>query len=135
MEILEKLPNKDSQLTAQGMTNLPYLRACMKESNRLKPVAIGTARKTTQNLVICGYQLPKGIDVVMSQMLMSSDDTYFGRNTEFVPERFLKSNNKDPELKGENPFAFLPFGFGPRMCIGRRFAELELETLVAKFVK
>lgn len=128
---MEKLPHKDSQLTAALMANMPYLRAVIKEATRLRPVAIGTARKTTQNLVLSGYAIPEGTGVVMSQMLMSTDEQYFGRSQEFLPERFLK-DQKDGDLKGDNPFTFLPFGFGSRMCIGRRFAELEMETLISK---
>lgn len=128
---MKKLPHKDSQLTATSMANSPYLRAVIKESMRLKPVAIGTARKTTQPLSLSGYSVPAGVDVVMPQMLMSTDEVYFGQGKEFIPERFLKAQ-KTPELKGDNPFSFLPFGFGSRMCIGKRFAELEMEILISK---
>lgn len=130
-EILEKLPDKDTKLTVPLMANMPYLRAVIKESIRLRPVAPGTSRKTTQNLVIGGFAVPKGIDVIMSQMLMCTDEEYFGRGKEFLPERFLK-DQKSSDLKGDNPFAYLPFGFGSRMCIGKRFADLEMEILISK---
>lgn len=113
------------------MANMPYLRAVIKEAIRLRPVAIGTARRTTKNLVLSSYAIPEGSDLVLSQMLSSTDEEYFGRSQDFVPERFIK-DQKDSCLKGDDPFAFLPFGFGSRMCIGRRFAELEMETLISK---
>lgn len=113
------------------MVNMPYLRAVIKESLRMRPVAGATARKSIQNLVLSGYAVPKGVDMIMSQMLMSENDQFFGRGSEFLPERFLKEKS-NPELKGDNPFAFLPFGFGTRMCIGKRFAELELEIVISK---
>lgn len=130
-EIMEKLPSKDSQLTAASMKNLPYLRACIKESQRLEPVLVGTLRKMTNNIVLGGYQIPKQLYVVMCNNNMSNDEKNFKRCREFIPERFLKA---DPsvELKGRQPFAFLPFGFGPRICIGKRLAELEMEILMAK---
>lgn len=103
----------------------------MKESMRLRPVAIGTTRRTAQNLVLGGYAVPKGTDTIISQMLMSTDPEYFGREQEFLPERYLK-DHKTLDLKGDNPFSFLPFGFGSRMCIGKRFAELEIEAIVSK---
>lgn len=60
-EILEKLPNKDSWLDADAMKNLPYLRACMKESSRIMPVVFSNMRSTGQDLVLKGYRIPKGV--------------------------------------------------------------------------
>jgi cytochrome P450 len=61
----------------------------------------------------------------------------FKHSAKFLPERWLKDNT-DPECpraKDAHPFTYLPFGFGSRMCIGRRFAELEIEVLVARMVR
>jgi len=57
-----------------------------------------------------------------------------------LPERWLRqSKEKDAQcpnaLKASNPFVYLPFGFGPRMCIGKRIAELELELGIARLVR
>ena len=130
-EILSKLPNKDSRLTTQSMANMPYLRACMKESARINPVFSGTLRAAGQDLVLQGYKIPKGTQVAMSQFVTSNDEEYFGKSDKFLPERFLKSH-PDESIKSKHPFAYLPFGFGSRMCIGKRFAELEMEILISK---
>lgn len=62
------------------------------------------------------------------------DETHFTRSKEFIPERWL---NDDNEMKGcpnkgrsESPFTFLPFGFGARACIGKRFAEMETNVVI-----
>lgn len=52
---------------------------------------------------------------------MAHDEQHFSRAEEFIPERWLRSEPKDV-----NPFSMLPFGFGSRMCVGRRIAEQEL---------
>lgn len=130
-ELLEKMPNKDSVMTAEEMKNLPYLRACIKESQRLEPVIVGTLRRVANNLVLNGYQVPKGTMVVINNHTMCRDEKNFKRCNEFIPERFLKSDT-ETDLRSKQPFAFLPFGFGPRVCIGKRMAELEMELLAAK---
>jgi cytochrome P450 family 12 len=66
-EINQALPTKDSALTVDNMKNLPYLRAVIKETLRLRPAVIGTLRATGQDLVIQGYQIPQGV------MAMKSD--------------------------------------------------------------
>lgn len=128
---MQILPEKDSVLTEETMRNMPYLRACMKESSRIRGTVIGTARRLPVDIVMGGYQIPKYTDVAMASIITSLTDKYFERPDEFIPERFLKSQ-PCPELKATHPFAFIPFGFGARMCIGRRLAELEMEILVSK---
>lgn len=130
-EIVGVLPDKGSPITDQTLLNLPYLRACMKEASRMRATVIGTARRLPVDTVIAGYQFPKNNDISMGQMITSTSDKYFKKPNEFIPERFLKSQHC-PELKSQHPFAFLPFGFGPRMCIGRRLAELEVQILTIR---
>jgi cytochrome P450 len=72
-------------------------------------------------------------DVTMMHMFLSKKEEHFPQPDKFIPERWLKGSNGElPESKKAHPFVFMPFGYGPRMCLGRRFAELELETLTAK---
>lgn len=130
-EILDKLPHKDSVLNADAMKNMPYLRACLKESQRLEPVIIGNLRKLPKNIILGGYQVPSDYYVVMAMSIMSNDEKNFQRSNEFLPERFLKAE-PCPELKTSQPFSYLPFGFGSRMCLGKRLADLEMETLMSK---
>lgn len=130
-EIMEILPQKNSILTEESMKNMPYLRACMKEASRLRPTVVGTARRLPVDTVIAGYQFKKFTDIAMASHFTSTSEQFFKRPNEFIPERYLKSK-PCPELQTQHPFAFLPFGYGPRMCVGRRFAELEMEILTAK---
>ena len=64
-----------------------------------------------------------------SPVILSSDE-YFPKADQFIPERWLHGASAD--VKSTHPFAFLPFSFGSRNCVGKRFAEMELETIVAK---
>jgi hypothetical protein len=65
----------------------------------------------------------------MPNRMLSNLEKYYPRADKFIPERWMK---EDPQYKKAHPFVTMPFGFGPRMCVGRRFAQLEIETLITK---
>lgn len=73
-------------------------------------------------------------DLFMANNLLQTSDAYFAESDRFVPERWLRTD-ADADLKCRNPFVYLPFGFGPRMCVGKRFAEMEIQILAARYVK
>lgn len=60
-ELRTILPKKDSPLTPENMQDLPYLRACIKEGLRVCPPLAGTARAVGKDIVLQGYQIPKGV--------------------------------------------------------------------------
>lgn len=60
-EIMSILPEKTSELTAEKLKSLPYLKAALKESLRMFPVTVGTMRATTKDMVFQGYQVPKNV--------------------------------------------------------------------------
>ncbi|CAD7077462.1 unnamed protein product [Hermetia illucens] len=136
-ELRKILPEKDSPLTPQNMSNLPYLRACIKESLRVLPVVIGNSRKTGKDLVLKGHKVPKGTNVLLVSAHTQVDERLYTGGEKFIPERWLKNQESElsKEAKSVSPFTFLPFGFGPRMCIGRRFAELEIEVFISKIIR
>lgn len=70
----------------------------------------------------------------MGNSAMQIEESYFPKSKTFIPERWIK-NNQNCEYalaKGTNSFVYLPFGFGPRSCIGRRFAEMEVFVLLSR---
>ncbi|XP_055847827.1 cytochrome P450 CYP12A2-like isoform X2 [Episyrphus balteatus] len=137
-EILKILPQKDTHLNADKMKNLPYLRACIKEALRCFPVIIGHFRSTGSNLVFNGYRIPKETDVSMPSQMLLWDEKFYPRPNEFIPERWLRDVEKAaecPRAANVNPFIYLPFGFGPRACIGRRISELELEIALCRLIR
>ncbi|KAH8290641.1 hypothetical protein KR054_004749 [Drosophila jambulina] len=140
-EILRILPEPKNSLTEENTKNMPYLRACIKEGLRITSITPGNFRITTKDLVLSGYQVPAGTGVLMGVLELSNSDEYFAQSAHFVPERWLKSGSAPngvracPEARSRNPFVYLPFGFGPRTCIGKRIAELEIETLLVRLLR
>ncbi|XP_014260193.1 probable cytochrome P450 49a1 [Cimex lectularius] len=121
---------EDNRITSESYDKMPYLRACIRETLRMYPVVIGNGRCLTKDTEILGYNIPKGTQVVFQHYVICNSERYFDSPEKFEPERWLKESNKN-----YHPFASLPFGFGKRMCIGRRYADLEMQTLIAKIIK
>ncbi|XP_063831945.1 probable cytochrome P450 49a1 [Ostrinia nubilalis] len=113
------------------INQMPYLKACVKEVLRMYPVVIGNGRQLTKDTVICGYNIPKGTQVIFQHYVMGNSDENFTRASDFMPERWMRRTPGQTH----SAFASLPFGFGKRMCLGRRFAELEIHTIICKMVQ
>ncbi|CAG9791829.1 unnamed protein product [Diatraea saccharalis] len=113
----------------------PYLKACLKESMRMMPITVGNARVSTKEYDMLGYQIPTGVEIIMMHQTMAMMEKNYPRPTKYIPERWLV--NKDDPLHHGNahPFAYQPFGFGVRTCIGRRIAELEMETFLKRLIE
>ncbi|XP_069744142.1 1,25-dihydroxyvitamin D(3) 24-hydroxylase, mitochondrial [Narcine bancroftii] len=118
-ELLRVLPNKQTP-TAEDITKMPYLKACLKESMRITPSVPFTSRTLDKDIVLGDYLLPKGTNLMISYHALGWNEEYFEEGMSFKPERWLQDKYKI------NPFAHIPFGIGKRMCIGRRVAELQL---------
>lgn len=73
----------------------------------------------------------------MANILVMRDEQYFGDSNRFLPERWLKSNqpNACPAMKPASPFVYLPFGFGPRSCVGRRLATMEMDVILKRLLE
>ncbi|XP_054706842.1 LOW QUALITY PROTEIN: uncharacterized protein LOC129216650 [Uloborus diversus] len=128
-EIMKTLPHKDQKMTPVAFSEFRYLKSCLKESQRLHPIAGGAARVLDHDVVMSGYKIPAGTMIAIALQEVYRREEYYKNPHEFCPERWLE---KDQNF---NPFAFLPFGFGTRSCIGRRLAELEMITLTTEIIK
>jgi cytochrome P450 len=96
---------------------------------RLYPPANGLSREPIEDVDIGGYHLPKGAFVVVSMYSLHRTAEYFPEPDKFDPERF------SPENEAKIPkYAYLPFGGGPRVCIGNMFAEMEARLVLATII-
>ena len=112
------------------LTALPYLGATLKEAMRLyPPVAAVMTRRLTREITLGGVRLPARTLVRVTPWLLHRDPRWWpDAPLAFKPERFL------PGAAHEIPRgAYIPFGLGPRVCLGQHFAVLEM-TLIAALV-
>ncbi|PSN46858.1 putative cytochrome P450 301a1 [Blattella germanica] len=132
-ELLQVLPSADTPLTSKQLDQMHYLRAFVKEVFRMYSTVIGNGRTLQNDTVICGYRIPKGVQLVFPTIVTGNMEEYVNRASEFLPERWLKNSGESNYRI--HPFASLPYGHGARMCLGRRFADLEIQILLAKLIR
>ncbi|HEX9067410.1 MAG TPA: cytochrome P450 [Ktedonobacterales bacterium] len=112
--------------THADLASLPYSLQVFKEALRIYPPAYLTGRVTVREVEIEGYTLPVDTVVLVSPYTMHRRPDLFPEPERFDPERFSAENEaKLPK------HAFIPFGGGPRICIGNHFALMEGQILLA----
>ncbi|KAM6155817.1 cytochrome P450 3A21-like [Rhynchocyon petersi] len=124
-EIDSTFPNK-ADLTYEGLFQMEYLDMVVNETLRLFPLGGRLERVCKKTVEIHGVTIPKGTVVMVPTYVLHHDPKYWSEPEEFRPERFSKENKKDVD-----PYVFLPFGAGPRLCIGMRFALLSIKAATA----
>lgn len=108
------------------LPNLPYTEMVIRESLRLYPPGPGFAREPIQDVAIGGYDVPKGSIVMISPYALQRDERFFANPERFDPDRFTAGwEERVPR------YAYLPFGGGPRVCIGNAFAMMEARLILA----
>jgi cytochrome P450 len=110
----------------EDLARLPYTRMVIEEAMRLYPPAWGFSRQALGPDTIGGYHLPTGWLVFVVPAVMHRLPAYWADPDRFDPLRFT------PEQTAARPkFVYLPFGAGPRQCIGNQFALIEAQVIVA----
>ncbi|CRL03720.1 CLUMA_CG016319, isoform A [Clunio marinus] len=132
--VQEVLARHGGKITYEALSEMTYLEQCINEALRKFPPAANIVRTVTKD-----YNVPdstvvfkKDQTVLISVYAIHHDPEIYENPEEFIPERFSQE-----EASKRHPMAFLPFGEGPRICIGMRFGMTEtkvgLATLLSKF--
>ncbi|XP_077994892.1 1,25-dihydroxyvitamin D(3) 24-hydroxylase, mitochondrial-like [Glandiceps talaboti] len=136
-EIQQRLFEEIESVVPTGVTpnpshlnQMPYLKSVVKETLRLYPAALSVSRRLDHDIVIKGYNIPAGEVISCQVVTMCRDPNIFKDPMTFKPERWLREDSDSVHA-----FAALVFGFGPRMCLGRRLAELEMHLLLARICR
>jgi cytochrome P450 len=109
---------------------LPWLNATLKEAMRLyPPIAAVMTRRATADLKVRGYTVPRGTMLRITPWVLQRDPRSFPEPEAFRPERFLPG--APPPPRG----AWMPFGAGPRVCIGQHFAMQEMQLVAAMLLQ
>lgn len=109
---------------------LPYTMACFNETMRLYPPAPFIGRQAVADFETSHVKIDKGDEILLNLWALHRHEQLWEQPDTFIPERFMGDAGK-----AIHRFAFLPFGLGPRVCIGQRFALQEAAILIALMLR
>jgi cytochrome P450 len=115
--------------TIKDVNDLPYTKAVVDEALRIFPPGWVVSRRSLASDVLGGYEIPKDAVIIISPWATHRHPAAWESAMKFEPARFL------PEAPTPKKGTYLPFGIGPRQCIGKDFALLESALLIAQVMQ
>jgi len=117
-------------LTIDDLPRLPYLAMCIKESLRRLPAVWIYGREALRDLRLGDYEFPKGAVLAISPLALGRNPKYFPDPLAYRPERWTRQFERSLP-KG----AYVPFAAGPRVCLGKHFALMEMQIVLGTLLQ
>ncbi|KAL5277370.1 hypothetical protein ACFFRR_002544 [Megaselia abdita] len=126
----------DGHLSFENLNDLPYLDMCINESLRIFPPLLYSTKVCTKDCQLVNKNdqpvlVPAGCGVVIPTYTIHHDEEYYSDPEEFKPERFSETKLKSLSDQG----VFLPFGLGPRKCLGVQYANAQVKAVIVEIVR
>ncbi|XP_046574763.1 cytochrome P450 3A5-like [Haliotis rubra] len=118
----DKTPDYDN------IGGLKYMDHVIMETLRLYPAVSGLGRNVTETVTIKGFTFPKGCAVHIPTVSIHRDGDIYPDPESFKPDRWERKSEMDP-------MSYLPFGHGPRQCVGMRLAQVEMKMALGRILK
>lgn len=116
--------------TFADVRHMNYPLQVIEETMRLYPAVWFLDREPLENDDIDGIPIKKGEDIATSIYSLHRNPKYWPNPNQFDPERFSFENKKN-----QVPFSYMPFGGGPRLCIGQNFAQMEMQFMLVMLLR
>jgi cytochrome P450 len=129
-EIDEAIGQKQDSITYDKILNMEYLDMFLQETLRMYPPAGRFNRQPNVDIEIKGLLFRKGEDITFSTHSLHRNPLYWPEPDKFNPERFAPQN-KDNIV----PYSFIPFGAGPRNCVGMKLALVEVKMALVRLLQ
>lgn len=129
---------KHGKLDADVINEMPYLDQVFYEALRMHPPLFNLSRRCNETIEVSGLKdkkllIEKGMAINIPIQSIQTDPQYYERPDEFFPERFNPENGGVKAFKDRG--VLLPFGDGPRICLGMRFALSQAKTGIAEVIQ
>ncbi|CAG2111481.1 unnamed protein product, partial [Medioppia subpectinata] len=131
-ELRAVIPDANSEIAYDVLATLPFLDAVLSESMRLHASPLRLRRYAAADYRLPGTNVTvrAGQEIQIPTYAMHHMDEYYPEPNRFLPERFMPENRSKL-----TPYTYLPFGVGPRYCVGMRFALMEAKYALAHIVR
>ena len=138
-EVRQAFSNVDEIKTSPKLSNLRYLRACIDEGLRMSPPVPGILHRTVLpgGIEIAGHHIPAGMVVGSAAYSVHHSEDHFPLSFEYIPERWIVGSQglgfevTEKAVEAQK-LAFIPFSTGPRNCVGKNMALMELLVTFAR---
>ncbi len=129
-ECLEKVQSELSSVdnVVDDLDKLTYLQKVLKETLRLYPTIPAAPRSVLKHTELNGYRIPQASKIFLSIYNIHRHSDFWEDPEMFIPERF-------DDLNLKHKLAYMPFGAGPRFCIGNHLAMMEATIVIALLLK
>lgn len=129
-EVMNVLGDDGTPPSAALLNRLELLNNILQETLRLyPPIHIGN-RRANQDVAVLDFHVPRDTRIMYSIYLAHRDPRYWDDAEHFCPERFHPGSESKPP-----PFTYLPFGGGPRNCIGAAFSQTEAKVVLSQLLR
>ncbi|PIA38081.1 hypothetical protein AQUCO_02800018v1 [Aquilegia coerulea] len=129
-EEVRRVVGKKHKVDEEDIAQMVYLKLVVKESMRLHPAAGINVLESSKITNVKGFQVPAKTRIIMNHWSIQRDSKFWERPDEFIPERF---SNNSLDSSGQD-FNYTPFGSGRRICPGRSFALIIVESAIANLL-
>ncbi|XP_017757764.1 PREDICTED: probable cytochrome P450 6a14 [Eufriesea mexicana] len=131
-ELIEFSAKNDGEWSYETIKEMTYLDKVFKETLRKYPVSVLLLRETTENYIFRDMKvsIPKGQKVWIPMFSIHRDPNIYPEPEKFDPERF-----SEEAVEARHPMHYLPFGLGPRNCIGARFGTYQTKIGLIKILR
>ena len=140
-EVREKFAEVEDIHSGPQLGSLPYLKACIDEAMRLSPSVGGLLPREVLpgGITVDGESIPAGMVIGTPHYTIHHNETYYPEAFSYVPERWVSGSTVAGGLVGEEDVsraksAFCPFSIGPRGCIGKGLAYIEMTMTLARLL-